>query len=97
MELIFPGIVAWRGALNVDPEFSLRLWKQRYEVDRGTEWTGDPDDGPMQHFERGYGPLRCRNFELPDGLGRETEEEWGGGGGGGGGVLGTGFCAPNAR
>ena len=75
MEVIFPGIGVWRGELNVDAEFTLQLWKRRYEHDRRTEWTGNPDDGPMQHFERGYGPLRCRNFELPDGLGKETEED----------------------
>jgi len=75
MEMIFPGIGVWRGALNVDSEFSLRLWKHRYEQDRGQSWSGNPHDGPMHHFEQGYGPVRCRNFQLPDGWGRETEED----------------------
>jgi hypothetical protein len=70
MELLAPGLAVWRNQPygEVDDEFVLDLWRERYESDRQTKWTGNPKDGPVAGHEAAHGPLRCRNIPPSGGL-----------------------------
>ena len=70
MELLAPGLAVWhdRPYGDVDEEFVLDLWRERYEDDRQTKWTGNPNHGPQANHEAAHGPIRCRNLPREGGL-----------------------------
>ncbi len=64
MELLAPGIGLWRNTFELSDDFIKRLWKERYEDERGEEWVDDRI-GFRRHYEnKSHGPIRVRNFPV---------------------------------